>query len=52
MATLEQRAAEQLNVDIVPGTEVMTNLGEAHYATAGGVNGSVYVCASHGSNSY
>lgn len=44
MASTEERAAEQPHLDIVPGTEVMTNVGGAHYATAGGKEGgSVYV---------
>ncbi|OQN97625.1 hypothetical protein B0A48_16489 [Cryoendolithus antarcticus] len=40
----EQRAAEQLNVDLIPGTEVMTDVGGAHFAKAGGrETGSVLV---------
>jgi len=39
---LPQRAAEQLYVEIIPGTEVMTDIGNSHLAKAGG-NGSVYV---------
>lgn len=37
---VEQRAAEQLHVEIIPGTEVMTDVGGFHLAKAGG-NGSV-----------
>lgn len=37
---VEQRAAEQLNVEIIPGTEVMTDIGDSHLAKAIG-NGSV-----------
>lgn len=37
---VQQQAAEQLNVDIIPGTEVMTDIGNSHLAKAGG-NGSV-----------
>ncbi|KAK6412397.1 hypothetical protein LTR95_017975, partial [Oleoguttula sp. CCFEE 5521] len=40
----EERAAEQLNVDLIPGTEVMTDVGGAHFAKAGGrETGSVLV---------
>lgn len=38
---LGQQAAEQLNVEIVPGTEVMKDVGQVKFAHAGG--------ASHGS---
>lgn len=38
---LGQQAAEQLNVEIVPGTEVMKDVGQVQFAHAGG--------ASHGS---
>lgn len=38
MATDKQLAAQQ-PLDLVPGTEVMTNVGGAHYATAGGKEG-------------
>lgn len=37
---VQQQAAEQLNVDLIPGTEVMTDIGNSHLAKAGG-NGSV-----------
>lgn len=37
---VEQQAAEQLHVEIIPGTEVMTDVGNSHLAKAGG-NGSV-----------
>lgn len=37
---VQEQAAEQLNVDIIPGTEVMTDIGNTHFAKAGG-NGSV-----------
>jgi len=37
---VEQQAAEQLHVEIIPGTEVMTDVGTFHLAKAGG-NGSV-----------
>ena len=37
---VEQQAAEQLHVEIIPGTEVMTDVGGFHLAKAGG-NGSV-----------
>jgi hypothetical protein len=39
---IPQRAAERLYVEIIPGTEVMTDVGNSHLAKAGG-NGSVYV---------
>ncbi len=39
---IQQQAAEQLNVEIIPGTEVMTDVGNSHFAKAGGT-GSVYV---------
>ena len=39
---IEQQAAEQLHVEIIPGTEVMTDVGNSDLAKAGG-NGSVYV---------
>jgi hypothetical protein len=37
-----QRVAEQPYVEIIPGTEVMTDIGNSHLEKAGG-NGSVYV---------
>jgi hypothetical protein len=37
---IERQAAEQLHVEIIPGTEVMTDVGSSHLAKAGG-NGSV-----------
>jgi hypothetical protein len=37
---VERQAAEQLHVEIIPGTEVMTDIGGFHLAKAGG-NGSV-----------
>ena len=41
---LDQKAAEQLNVDLIPGTEIMSDVGDVHFAHAGGAaNGSVYV---------
>jgi predicted metal-dependent phosphoesterase TrpH len=39
---IPQRAADELHVEIIPGTEVMTDIGNSHLAKAGG-NGSVYV---------
>jgi hypothetical protein len=39
---LPKRAADQQPVEIIPGTEVMTDIGNSHLAKAGG-NGSVYV---------
>jgi hypothetical protein len=39
---IPQRAAEQRHVEIIPGTEIMTDVGNSHLAKAGG-NGSVYV---------
>lgn len=40
----DQKAAEQLNVEIIPGTEVMKDVGDVHFAHAGGSErGSVYV---------
>lgn len=40
--TLDQKAAEQLNVEIIPGTEVMKDVGDVHFAHAGGAeSGSV-----------
>ena len=36
--TLELRAAEQLQVEILPGTEVMTDVGDVHFAHAGGAD--------------
>jgi len=39
---VQQRAADELHVEIIPGTEVMTDIGNSHLAKAGG-NGSVYV---------
>ena len=41
---LDQRAAAQLDVEIIPGTEVMKDVGDVHFAHAGGsANGSVLV---------
>ena len=37
---VKQQAAEQLHVEIIPGTEVMKDVGSFHLAKAGG-NGSV-----------
>lgn len=37
---VQQEAEQQLNVEIIPGTEVMTDVGNSHFAKAGG-NGSV-----------
>lgn len=31
-------AAEQLDVEIVPGTEVMKDVGDVHFTHAGGAN--------------
>jgi hypothetical protein len=40
--SVEKRAAAELNVEIIPGTEVMTDVGGVHLAHAGGSdNGSV-----------
>ena len=33
---LDQRAAEQLDVEIIPGTEVMKDVADVHFAHAGG----------------
>ena len=33
---LDQKAAEQLNVDLIPGTEIMSDVGDVHFAHAGG----------------
>jgi hypothetical protein len=33
---LEQLAAEQLQAEIIPGTEVMKDVGNVHFAHAGG----------------
>jgi len=39
---VEQQLAAQHNVDIIPGTEVMSDMGGAHFAKAGGkANGAV-----------
>lgn len=39
---LEAKAAETLGVEIIPGTEVMTDVGDIHFTHAGGsANGSV-----------
>ena len=44
---LDQRAAAQLDVEIIPGTEVMKDVGDVHFAHAGGSDkGSVYVVLS------
>lgn len=41
---LDQKAAAQLDVEIIPGTEVMKDVGDVHFAHAGGrENGSVLV---------
>ncbi|EMC92306.1 hypothetical protein BAUCODRAFT_38342 [Baudoinia panamericana UAMH 10762] len=41
---LDRRAAAELNVEIIPGTEVMTDVGDVHFAHAGGSEkGSVLV---------
>ncbi|KAK3110093.1 hypothetical protein LTR53_015974 [Teratosphaeriaceae sp. CCFEE 6253] len=41
---LDQKAAAELNVEIIPGTEVMTDTGDVHFARAGGsASGSVLV---------
>jgi hypothetical protein len=37
---IPQKATEQPYVEIIPGTEVMTDIGNSHLAKAGG-NGSV-----------
>lgn len=33
---LDQKAAAQLDVEIIPGTEVMKDVGDVHFAHAGG----------------
>lgn len=33
---LDQKAADQLDVEIIPGTEVMKDVGDVHFAHAGG----------------
>lgn len=33
---LDRRAAAQLQVEIIPGTEIMTDVGDVHFAHAGG----------------
>lgn len=39
----EHSAPEQLDVEIIPGTEVMKDFGDIHFAHAGGADtGSVY----------
>lgn len=41
---LDQKAAAELDVDIIPGTEVMRDTSDVHFAHAGGKEqGSVYV---------
>jgi hypothetical protein len=41
---LDQRAAAQLDVEIIPGTEIMRDVGDVHFAHAGGSeSGSVLV---------
>lgn len=41
---LDQKAAAELQVEIIPGTEVMTDVGGIRFAHAGGKeSGSVYV---------
>ena len=40
---LDQRVAEQVHVELIPGTEVMKDVGDVHFAHAGGANSSVYV---------
>ena len=40
--SVDQRAAQQLDVEVIPGTEVMRDVGDVHFAHAGGSgNGSV-----------
>ena len=41
--SLEQRAAEQLDVEIIPGTEIMKDVGDVNFARTAGGKGSVYV---------
>lgn len=36
--TSETRAAEQLDVEILPGTEVMKDVGDVHFAHANGAD--------------
>lgn len=33
---LDQRAAETLQVEVIPGTEIMKDVGDVHFAHAGG----------------
>ncbi len=33
---LDQKAAAELDVEIIPGTEVMKDVGDVHFAHAGG----------------
>ena len=41
-ANVDEKVASQLNVELIPGTEVMTDVGDLHYAHAGGAqSGSV-----------
>lgn len=41
--TEERSAPEQLDIEIIPGTEVMKDFGNIHFAHAGGADtGSVY----------
>lgn len=40
---LDQRAAEALHVEIIPGTEVMRDVEDVHFAHARGSDGAVYV---------
>lgn len=39
----DQRAAEALHVEIIPGTEVMRDVGDVHFTHARGSDGAVYV---------
>lgn len=44
-ATLEQQAAAALHVELLPGTEIMREVGNAHFTHARGSN--VMLVASH-----
>jgi len=35
---MDQKAAVELDVEIIPGTEVMRDIGDVHFAHAGGAN--------------
>ena len=35
---LDVKAAEQFNVEIIPGTEVMKDVGDVHFAHTGGAS--------------